>query len=138
MPEDAERLATLANERHISLTTFRRDGTEASTPVWVVSDDGRRLLVWSGADAWKVKRIRRDPHVRVAPCDARGNVKGDGVDGTARLLGAEAGGFVQPLLREKYGFLKRSLDAFNGLVRVLSRKPKATAEYIEILPRAST
>jgi hypothetical protein len=130
-------LAPLANERYISLTTFKRDGTTVSTPVWVVSDDGRRLLVWSGAQTWKVKRIRRDARVLVAPCDAKGNARGDAVDGTARLLGADAGAFVQPLLRKKYGFVKRSLDLFNGLVRRLSRKPATPAEYIEILPRAS-
>ena len=77
---DGDRLAALATERHISLTTFRRDGTAASTPVWVVSDDGRRLLVWSGAETWKVKRIRRDAHVRVAASDAPGNVRGEAVE----------------------------------------------------------
>jgi hypothetical protein len=130
-------LGPLANERYISLTTFKRDGSTASTPVWVVSDNGRRLLVWSGANTWKVKRIRRDPRVRVAPCDARGKVQGDVLDGTARLIGPDAAAFVEPLLRQKYGLMKRSLDLFNGLLRVLSRKPKPRAEYIEILPRAS-
>jgi PPOX class probable F420-dependent enzyme len=132
--DDAERLAALAAERHISLATFRRDGTAASTPVWVVSDDGRRLLVWSGADTWKVKRIRRDARVRVAPCDMKGRVQGNAVDGVARLLGADAGALVQPLLRAKYGMLKRALDALNALVRVVARRPKPAAEYIEIVP----
>lgn len=131
-----DRFAALAKERHISLTTFKRDGSTASTPVWVVSDDGRRLLVWSGADTWKVKRIRRDSRVRVAPSDARGRVRGDAIHGTARLLGPDAGSLVQPLLRAKYGLLKRALDAFNALVRTLSRRPKPAAEYIEILPTA--
>jgi uncharacterized protein len=132
--DEAQRLAALAAERHISLTTFKHDGRAASTPVWVVSDDGRRLLVWTGADTWKVKRIRRDAHVRVAPSDARGRVRGDAIDGEARLLGPDAAAIVQPLLRKKYGLLKRGLDAFNAFVRVISRRPKAEAEYIEILP----
>jgi uncharacterized protein len=42
-------LGSLADEKYISLTTFKRDGTAVATPVWVVSDDGRRLLVWAGA-----------------------------------------------------------------------------------------
>jgi PPOX class probable F420-dependent enzyme len=126
--------ARLASERNISLTTFKRDGTPASTPVWVVTDDGRRLLVWSGANTWKVKRIRRDPRVRVAPCDAKGRVHGETVDGTARLLGPEADALVQPLLRRKYGLQKRGLDLYNRVLRLVSRKPKAGAEYIEILP----
>jgi uncharacterized protein len=136
MASDAERLAALAGERHISLTTFKRDGTTASTPVWVVSDDGKRLLVWSAATTWKVKRIRRDPRVRVAASDARGNVQGEAIDATARLLGPQAGDLVQKLLRQKYGLLKRSLDAFNSFVRVVSRKSGSAAEYIEIVPRA--
>jgi uncharacterized protein len=137
MATEAERLVALANERHISLTTYKRDGTPVSTPVWVVTDDGRRLLVWSGAQTWKVKRIRRDPNVQVAPCDARGKLKGDAVDGSARLLGAGAGPLVQGLLRKKYGLLKRGLDALNGFTRILARKPKRDAEYIEIVPRTA-
>jgi PPOX class probable F420-dependent enzyme len=128
------RFAALAGERHISLTTFKRDGSTASTPVWVVSDDDRRLLVWSGADTWKVKRIRRDPRVRVAPSDARGRVRGEAVDGTARLLGPDAGAVVQPLLRAKYGLLKRGLDGLNAMTRALARRPRPASEYIEILP----
>ena len=137
MAGDAERVAALAKERYISLTTFRRDGTTASTPVWVVSDDAQRLLVWSGATTWKVKRIRRDPRVRVAASDARGNIRGEQIDATARLLGPGAGDLVQGLLRQKYGLLKRSLDAFNSLMRLISRKPKSQSEYIEIRPRAA-
>jgi len=132
--DEAQRFAALAAERHICLTTFKRDGGTASTPVWVASDDGRRLLVWTGAETWKVKRIRRDPRVRVAPCDARGRVRGDALEGTARLLGPDAAGIVEPLLRKKYGLLKRSLDAFNAAVRTIGRRPKPAAEYIEILP----
>jgi PPOX class probable F420-dependent enzyme len=132
--EDGARLAALARERYISLTTFKRDGRTASTPVWVVSDDGRRLLVWTGADTWKVKRIRRDARVQVTASDARGRTRGEPVDGTARLLGPDAGAVVQPLLRKKYGFTKRGLDGLNAVVRLLSRRPKPAAEYIEILP----
>jgi uncharacterized protein len=132
--DDPDRLAALADERYISLTTFKRDGTTASTPVWVVSDDCHRLLVWTGAGTWKVKRIRGNPHVRVAPSDARGKVRGEAVDGTARLLGQEADAFVEPLLRAKYGLVKRALDLFNRIVRSVSRKPKPASEYIEILP----
>jgi uncharacterized protein len=133
--DEAERFAALARERHVSLTTFKRDGRTSSTPVWVVSDDERRLLVWTGAETWKVKRIRRDPRVRVAPSDARGRVREEALDGTARPLGADAALIVEPLLRAKYGLLKRGLDALNAGVRVLTRRPKPAAEYIEIVPR---
>jgi uncharacterized protein len=132
--QESGRFAALAAERYISLTTFKRDGSAASTPVWVVSDDGTRLLVWTGADTWKVKRIRRDARVRVAASDARGRTRGESVDGRARLLGTDAAATVEPLLRNKYGLQKRALDLFNGLMRAISRRPGHAAEYIEILP----
>ena len=67
--------AALAEEPFVSITTFKRDGTPVSVPVWCAADNGS-LLVFSEADSWKVKRIRRDPHVRLAPCSARGTPRG--------------------------------------------------------------
>jgi len=70
-----ERLAALADEKFISLTTFRRDGTAVPTPMWFALD-GERILVWTSPTAGKAKRIRNNPHVTVAPCTVRGNVTG--------------------------------------------------------------
>jgi hypothetical protein len=39
-----------------------------------------------------------------------------------RLLGPDAATIVEPLLREKYGFVKRALDVFNGVMRAVSRR----------------
>src|SRR5215470_15416362 len=72
----SQMVAALANERYISLTTYKRDGTPVSTPVWVVTDDGERLLVWSAATTWKVRRLRREPRVLVAASNFRGRERG--------------------------------------------------------------
>ena len=101
---------SLAHERYISLTTFKRDGTPVSTPVWTVSDDGRRLLVWSGEKTWKVRRLRRDPHVLVAPASFRGTERGARVPGLVRIV-ADPG--IDTLLRRKYGWQKRAVDFAN-------------------------
>jgi uncharacterized protein len=125
-------VSSLASERYISLTTHKRDGTTASTPVWVVSDDGKRLLVWTGAETWKAKRIRRDPRVLVAASDARGREKGERFAGTARFVDDRE--LVTKLLRRKYGIQKRGLDAFNGILRRISRKQRNDV-VIEIVPQ---
>lgn len=104
-------IGKLAGDRYISLTTFKRDGSAVSTPVWVASDDGERLLVWSATTTWKVRRIRRDPHVLVAACSFRGHERGDRVEGRARVVDDVA--LVDDLLREKYGWQKRALDVLN-------------------------
>jgi uncharacterized protein len=121
-------LGQLASQRYISLTTFRRDGSTASTPVWVVSDDGERLLVWTGASTWKVKRIRRDPHVLVAASDFKGRERGPRVAAQARVLGPEVEGLVVRLLRRKYGWQRRGLE----LQGALRRRPAASSVYLEI------
>ena len=51
--------------KYLSLTSFRRDGSGVATPMWFVDDNGH-LVVETDADSYKVKRIRRDPHVRIA------------------------------------------------------------------------
>jgi uncharacterized protein len=124
-------VSALADARYIRLTTYKRDGTAVATPVWVVSDDGNRLLVWTGSDTWKAKRLRRDPRVLVAASDARGTPKGEPIAGTARFV--DEGELVLRLLRRKYGWQKRGLDAFNGLTRRLQRRPRAPSAYIEIV-----
>ena len=70
--------------KYLSLTSFKRDGTPVATPVWFVAKDGH-LLVETDADSYKVKRIRRNPHVRIALCDARGRLRGPSVEGEAEI-----------------------------------------------------
>ena len=100
-------LPDLAAARYISLTTRRRDGSLASTPVWVVSDDGRRLLVWTHASTWKVKRIKRDPRVLVAKANFRGRERGPRLEGRASVVTDVD---VRKLIRKKYGWQKRLLE----------------------------
>jgi hypothetical protein len=37
--------AELADERFVSITTFKRDGTPVSTPVWVAGENGNLLVI---------------------------------------------------------------------------------------------
>lgn len=69
----------------ISLTTFKRDGSQISTPIWFNVMDGK-IYVTTETDAWKVKRIANNPNVEFAVCTQRGKVTGQTFSGTARLL----------------------------------------------------
>jgi uncharacterized protein len=126
-------VGALAGEKYISLTTFRQDGTPVATPVWVVSDDRERLLVWTGPETWKVKRLRCDRRVVVAASDFRGQTRGESYEGVGRLLDIPQGSLVEPLLNRKYGMTRRLLGMFNRLVRVVTRKRPELAAYIEIV-----
>ena len=69
----------------MSLATFRKSGCEVCTPVWIARE-GARLYVWTNRTSGKAKRLRGSGRVRLAPCDARGKVRGEWVDGRARIL----------------------------------------------------
>lgn len=128
-------LDALANEKYLSLTTYRRDGSPVSTPVWFVVDKNR-LLVWTSAASWKVKRLRRDQRVRIAPCDFRGNLSGTAFDATARFLPESEGPRVQRLLLKKYPVARRLLSWFTALVARAQRAPREQPAYLEIVTTA--
>jgi PPOX class probable F420-dependent enzyme len=68
--------ARLGDEKLVYLTTFKRNGDAAASPMWIVRD-GNQLLAWTPPDAWKVKRIRRDPRVTLRPCGRTGKVRAE-------------------------------------------------------------
>jgi len=114
-------LDEIRRSKHVSLTTYRKDGTAVATPVWHVVRDGE-LLVISDADAWKVKRIRKNSQVVVTVCSLRGKIEpgAPSSPGTARLLNeadTEAG---RTLLARKY-VMSRLGNWFNKILHVRKR-----------------
>ena len=101
-------IATLGAGKYLSLTTYRRDGTAVATPVWLVRD-GDALRVITQADSGKAKRIRNNARVTLAPCDARGNLKGASIEGTATLQDADATARTAAMIEKRYGVLGKVL-----------------------------
>ena len=85
MPASPELLA-LADHKYVSLVTFRKSGEGVPTAVWVARD-GDSLIVTTVEGTGKVKRLRNDPRVRLAPCSVSGKVAFDAVwvDATAAV-----------------------------------------------------
>ncbi len=110
----SEKLAQFANQKYLSLESYRKNGTPVATPVWF-AEDGGMFFIYSLANAGKVKRIRNNPRVRVAPCDVRGKLKGDWVDAEARIADAATATRGHQLLNRKYGLLKKIGDLFSRL-----------------------
>jgi len=77
-------LTHLRTAKYIDLVTFRRSGVGVHTPVWFGYEDGR-LYVMTLPDSGKLKRIRNNPAVRVAPATVRGRALGPEVDAVARV-----------------------------------------------------
>src|SRR5512135_1218685 len=117
----------LTSEAYINLATFRRNGTAVETPVWFAILGGKLYVVTDGTSA-KVKRLRATRRVRVAPCNVRGTVSGEWIDGSGRVVTgkvlverAHAG------LVEKYGWQMWLLDSVSWLFGRIGRRA-----YLEV------
>ncbi len=101
---------------YINLESFKKNGEGVKTPVWCAPLDGK-LVVFTEGKAFKVKRVRNNPRVRVASCDVRGKLKGPWHEGAARVVeddpAYEARAYAA--LRKKYGLQMRVLDFFSRL-----------------------
>ncbi|SRR5712691_1387813 len=108
-------LTSIATQRYLNLESFKRDGTPVQTPVWFAEDQGV-LYVYTLANAWKVKRIRRTPRIRLAPCTMRGHVIGPWVEAEATIVDATTAAHGHALLRRKYGWRKGIGDLCSRLL----------------------
>jgi uncharacterized protein len=120
MPTDA-----FAGHKYINLETFRKTGVGVQTPVWFAEENGT-LYLYTLVDSGKIKRIRNNPRVRIAPSDIRGELLGEWTDARARILSREEAEHADRLLRKKY-VLKRLFDWTNRL----QKKPRA---YVALQP----
>ena len=71
--------------RYLNITSFKRDGTGIDTPVWFASD-GARLFAFTDLRSAKIRRIRRNPKVLVAPCWPWGQLRGEPRQAHAEVL----------------------------------------------------
>ncbi|TMI59707.1 PPOX class F420-dependent oxidoreductase [Candidatus Bathyarchaeota archaeon] len=130
MSATGDMLSQFARQKHISLETYRKTGAAVRTPVWFIEENGE-LLVRTDSSTGKIKRIRNNPRVRIAPCNARGTVKGRWVDGEARMIESESSEHVFSLLRKKYGVSYR-------IVRFVQRFSRSKAHPIGLAIRIGT
>lgn len=92
----------LEGNKYVALTTFRKSGEAVSTPLWFATVDGRAYMT-TPPDSGKMKRIRNDARVLLAPCNARGKLKGESIEGIARPIeGGPIKERAEKALAEKY------------------------------------
>jgi uncharacterized protein len=109
------KLSQFDKQSYLNLETFRKSGAGVQTPVWFAEQNGV-FYVRTGEVSGKVKRIRNNGRVRVAPCDARGGLKGEWVEAKAGLVKEDARlEAANRLLNQKYGLMKRLFDGINAL-----------------------
>jgi uncharacterized protein len=108
--------AEIHGQRYISLATFRKSGVPVYTPIWF-AEDNSKLYFMTNSKLGKVKRIRNNPQVKIAPCTIRGKITGPEFPATVRIMGPEEFAPVRQAIRQKYWlarvpFLWRNTDTY--------------------------
>ena len=68
------KILDFANDEYINLITYRKDGTQVPTPVWLASLDNS-LVVTTSLNAGKVKRVRANGKASIYKTNQSGSKK---------------------------------------------------------------
>ena len=123
-------LEQVARCKRALLVSYRRDGTPVPTPVWAAAQDGR-LYVRSERAAGKLKRLRNDDRVLIAPCTVRGRPLGAPFEARARVLEGARELLAERALAARYGLGRELFERAMDLLRV-------DMCFLEIAPGAWT
>jgi len=97
--------AAIHGQKYISLATFRKSGVPVHTPVWFAEDNGK-LYIFTNPKSGKVKRMRNNPAVRIAPSTIRGKITGPEFSARAHFLPIEDWPRARKLFENKYWLMK--------------------------------
>jgi uncharacterized protein len=107
----ADDFESLRGARQSLVVTFKRSGEPVPTPVnFGLGEDGSRLYFRSEQRSAKVRRIRRDPHVRVCACSIRGKPDGPMIEGRARVLPAAESAAAERAVAGNWSAAMRTLE----------------------------
>jgi hypothetical protein len=106
----------IQGQKYISLTTHRLIGIGVRTPIWFGEENGK-LYFMTNSKSGKVKRLRNDLKVKIAPCNIRGKVTGPDSSAIARFLHPQEFTHARALINKKYWlarmpFLWRKTDTY--------------------------
>ncbi len=100
-------LSSLKDTKTVLLTTYKRDGTPVDTAV-SIAFDGNRAFFRSYDKAWKTKRLRNNPSVRVAPATTvKGTATGPALEARATLLDGDDARVAARALARRHRVLHR-------------------------------
>lgn len=110
---------SIADEKTIVLTTYRRNGEGVVSPVWVNQVSDGRLGFWTAMGSGKTKRLKNNPRVTLQAGTSSGKAKPGApvLTGTAEMV--QSGPLfdeVQAAGRKKYGIMVGISKALGGLL----------------------
>ena len=128
-------MADIADEKYVALTTYKRDGSAKTLPVWIADFGEGNVGFTTSSSSYKVKRINNDPRVILQASDSRGNVKegSEQVTGTAVV---KTGADFEPyaaLVKKKYGAMYTAMMFVGKFMNLIGRGSGTDAAVVVTL-----
>jgi PPOX class probable F420-dependent enzyme len=109
-----DKLAQFSNKKqYINLETYKKTGEPVRTPMWFVNYNNN-IYVSTTGDSRKVKRLRNNSHVRIAPCDFIGHTNGEWIEAKANIVNSNESEKANKLLKQKYGL--QTITTYHDIV----------------------
>lgn len=108
------KISQFLNQKYINLETYRKNGQAVQTPVWFAIEDSM-IYVRTDNNSGKIKRARNNPHVRITPSNARGQPKGEWIDGEMRIASTTESERANQLLGQKYSLQGKIIRMVNKI-----------------------
>lgn len=132
---------SLADEKYLAFTTYRRSGEAVTRPVWWVGLDDGRYGFWTSSGSGKAKRLGHTERVQVQPSDARGRPKPgtEPIAGRAVLSqqGDAAHDQVQSRVRAKYGLMTKVTHVLGVLGGIVQRRRIPYGDHVVVVDLTS-
>jgi PPOX class probable F420-dependent enzyme len=116
----------LKGRKYCVVVTYKKSGEPVPSPVWFGVANGK-LYFETGAYTVKLKRIARNPEVRVAASTTRGKPVSAPFAGTARVVESEDEDEAERIVQSNYGLFRR---LYHGMGEGV------TSVYVEVTPSA--
>jgi len=94
------------NASYINLETYKKNKQGVKTPVWFVQKDNT-IFVVTKEKTGKVKRVKNNSDVKIAPCNFKGTLKGEWVSGKAYIVDSQKQNEILDARNKKYGIKSR-------------------------------
>jgi hypothetical protein len=127
--EPSDTFNQFSGRRYINLESYKKSGQPKQTPVQSIEDNGV-VYIRTDPRTWKVKRIERNPHVRIVASDRNGKPTGTWVDGQAHIVVGKETDRIMDLFRREYGPVGNLMVSLVARLRgerlttIISIKPK--------------
>lgn len=113
----------IASEKYVAFTTYKKDGTAKSLPVWIADLGDDKVGFTTSSSSYKVKRLANNSKVLLQPSDSKGAITAgsDEISGTAVAVTGAEFDRLSGAVKKKYGFQYSAMAVIGKAAKLIGK-----------------